>query len=59
MNGQLQKKLGCMEYMEGMEQIDSDIMDKVLKARETYQADRYTAEDVKQALEHERCTIED
>jgi len=48
-----------MEYLEGMEKISSDIMDKVLKARETYQADRYTAEDVKQALEHERCTIED
>lgn len=59
MDGQLQKKPGCMEYMEGMEQIDSDIMDKVLRARETYQADQYTAEDVKQALEHERCTIED
>ena len=30
-----------MEYMEGMERIDSDIMDKVLTAMKAYDYDKY------------------
>ena len=48
-----------MEYMEGMEQIKSDIMEKVLSEMNNYDYSRYTAKDVKAALEHETCTIED
>lgn len=48
-----------MEYMDGMEKINSDIRDKVLSAMESYDYNSYTADDVKAALEHERCTIED
>lgn len=48
-----------MEYMDGMEKINSDIRDKVLSAMESYDYNSYTADDVKSALEHERCTIED
>ena len=48
-----------MEYMKGMEQINSDIMDKVLWEMNNYDYSRYTAKDVKAALEHETCTIED
>lgn len=48
-----------MEYMDGMEQIKSDIRDKVLSAMESYDYNSYTADDVKSALEHERCTVED
>lgn len=48
-----------MEYMKGMEQISSDIMDKVLSEMNNYDYSRYTARDVKAALEHETCTIED
>lgn len=48
-----------MEYMDGMEQIKSDIHDKVLSAMESYDYNSYTADDVKSALEHERCTVED
>lgn len=48
-----------MEYMDGMEQIKSDIRDKVLSAMESYDCSSYTADDVKSALEHERCTVED
>ncbi|MDE5620734.1 MAG: 2-iminoacetate synthase ThiH [Ruminococcus sp.] len=48
-----------MEYMDGMEQIKSDIRGKVLSAMESYDYNSYTADDVKSALEHERCTIED
>ena len=48
-----------MEYMDGMEQINSDIMEKVLSEMDSYDYSRYTAKDVKTALEHETCTIED
>ena len=48
-----------MEYMEGMEQISSDIMEKVLSEMDNYDYSKYTAKDVKAALEHETCTIED
>ena len=48
-----------MEYMEGMQVIDSDIKDKVLAAMDAYDYDSYTAADVERALSHESCTIED
>ncbi len=48
-----------MEYMDGMEQINSDIMDKVLSEMNSYDYSCYTAKDVRAALEHETCTIED
>ncbi len=48
-----------MEYMEGMEQISSDIMEKVLEQMEGYTYEDYTGEDVKRALMHETCSIED
>ncbi len=48
-----------MEYMEGMEQIHSDIMEKVQKQMQEYDYDRYTAADVRQALAHRSCSLED
>ncbi len=48
-----------MEYMEEMEEIDSDVMEKVLSQMENYDYDRYTAADVKRALHSEVCSIED
>ena len=48
-----------MEYMEGMEQINSDVCQKVISHMEEYDYNRYTARDVKNALERETCTIED
>ena len=48
-----------MEYMEGMEQIKSDVMDKVMSQMHSYDYEKYTAKDVKAALEHETCSIED
>ena len=48
-----------MEYMEGMEQIESDIMDKVLSAMNEYDYDKYTAVDVRRALSAETCSVED
>ena len=48
-----------MEYLPGMEQIDSDICRKVLEQMESYDYTVYTAKDVRAALEHETCSVED
>ena len=48
-----------MEYLPGMEQIHSDVCRNVLTQMESYDPSRYTARDVKAALEHNTCTIED
>ncbi len=48
-----------MEYMDGMEKINSDIMEKVLSEMDSYDYTKYTEKDVKAALEHEICTIND
>lgn len=48
-----------MEYMNGMEQINSDICGKVISEMKSYDYDSYTAADVRTALSHENCTVED
>ena len=48
-----------MEYLPDMEQINSDMQDKVLSQMNNYDYSRYTEGDVKSALEHENCTVED
>ena len=48
-----------MEYMEGMERINSDVMEKVMSQMKSYDPSSYTEKDVLVALSHERCTIED
>ena len=48
-----------MEYMEDMEKIDSDICSKVISQMDSYDYGKYTSKDVRAALEHETCTIED
>lgn len=54
-----QRNTNHMEYLEGMEQLQSDIFDRVLAARESYQPESYTSQDVRKALEAERRTAED
>lgn len=48
-----------MEYFPEMEQITSEVREKVMKEMENYDPSRYTAREVKRALEHEVCSIED
>lgn len=48
-----------MEYLPGMEQISSDICQKVIAQMERFDYTRYTAKEVKAALEHETCSLED
>ncbi|MCD8149340.1 MAG: 2-iminoacetate synthase ThiH [Clostridiales bacterium] len=48
-----------MEYLPGMEQIESDICEKVISQMESYDYSLYTPRDVRRALDHETCTLED
>ncbi len=48
-----------MAYLPDMEQIDSDVMEKVMAHMNSYDASIYTAKDVRRALESDHCTIED
>lgn len=48
-----------MEYMDGMERISSDIMERVLGEMDRYDYESYTEADVRRALNAERCTVED
>ena len=48
-----------MEYMPGMEQIKSDVTQKVMEHMKSYNPDDYTARDVRAALSHDTCTVED
>ena len=48
-----------MEYLPGMEVIESDIRSKVMEHMNSYDYSSYTGRDVMAALEHETCSIED
>ena len=48
-----------MEYVPGMEIIESDVCARVMEQMNSYDDSKYTASDVKAALEHDTCTIED
>ena len=48
-----------MTYMDDMEQIPHEILDKVVAEIEGYRAEDYTASDVLRAIESDRCSLED
>ncbi len=48
-----------MEYINGMEHINSDIFSKVMSEMKSYDYSQYTAVDVRRALTHDTCTVED
>lgn len=48
-----------MAYMEGMEQISSDIRERVISEMKGYDYSRYTPADVLRALRHDTCSVED
>ena len=53
------EKIDHMEYREGMEIIDSDVMDRVLDYFYRYDYKKYTAYDVLRALQKDYPGIED
>lgn len=48
-----------MAYLPGMERLNSDICEKVMAQVASYDYSVYTAKDVRAALEHEVCSLED
>ncbi|MBE6717793.1 MAG: 2-iminoacetate synthase ThiH [Ruminococcaceae bacterium] len=48
-----------MEYLPGMEVIESDVCANVMAQMNFYDYSKYTAADVKAALEHDTCSLED
>lgn len=48
-----------MEYLPGMEQIQSDVCEKVMSQVASYDYTHYTAKDVRAALSHPFCSLED
>lgn len=48
-----------MTYMDDMEQIPHEILDKVVEEIESYRAEDYTASDVIRTIESDRCSLED
>jgi len=48
-----------MEYLPGMEIIESDVCRQVMTQMESYDYTKYTPKDVRAALEHESCSTED
>ena len=52
-------RIDHMKYLSDMEVLDSDILDRVVNDMDSYDYDKYTAIDVKNALSHNRKTPED
>ena len=53
------KKVDHMQYQEGMEIIQSDIMEKLLSTVDQYDYNLYTAHDVERALSKDNLSLED
>ena len=54
-----ENRIDHMTYLPDMEVLESDMQRKVIERMEQYDYDKYTAKDVKAALSHEVCTVED
>lgn len=54
-----ENRIDHMTYLPGMEILESDIMERVLRAMEAYEYDRYSKEDVVRALQKDNRTPED
>ncbi|MBR0446312.1 MAG: 2-iminoacetate synthase ThiH, partial [Oscillospiraceae bacterium] len=48
-----------MEYLPGMEIIESDVCEQVLSQMNSFDYSIYTARDVRAALDHDTCSVED
>ena len=55
----MKSSIDCMTYQDGMEDIESDILERVLYESRAYAPDTISAPDVKAALEKDRLSISD
>lgn len=54
-----ENRIDHMTYLPGMEALESEVQEKVIREMEAYDYDKYTDADVRRALSHETCTLED
>ena len=54
-----EQRINHMEYLPGMEVLQSDVMDQVISHMEAYDYNKYTEADVRRALSHNSRTPED
>ena len=54
-----EERIDHMKYLPQMENIGSEIQDKVISEMENYDPNKYTANDVLEALKHDNITPED
>lgn len=59
LENQKKNRINHMTYLPGMEALESDVMDQVVKAMKGYDYNRYTEADVRRALAHENRSLED
>lgn len=52
-------RMNHMEYLPVMEVIESDVCENVMAQMNSYDYSKYTSADVKAALEHDTCSLED
>ena len=52
-------KADPMDYLEGMEAVDSSVMEETLLAAAAYDAEKYTQADVRRALENGAPGLDD
>lgn len=55
----MEERIDHMKYLPDMEQIDSDIPDRVIAEMNGYAPSIYTENDVRRALEHDEKTVDD
>lgn len=55
----MEERIDHMKYLPDMEQIDSDIPDRVITEMNGYDPSIYTENDVRRALEHDEKTVDD
>lgn len=53
------KRISHLEYLEGMQVLESDMLDKIIALRENYTDEKYTAADVRKALNKTSRNIDD
>jgi 2-iminoacetate synthase len=55
----MKNPMDYMDYLEGMEAVDSSVMEETLSAAAAYDAEKYTPADVRRALENREPGVED
>ncbi len=55
----MEQRINHMEYLPDMEVLDSSMLDEVISSMNAYDYDKYTAADVRRALNHDSRTPED